>query len=61
MLNLSRRKEAWMRFAAVAGTFAWFAIAFYNLTQDSLATPNIWLVYGVLTGLSANSLRKEIK
>jgi len=59
MLNLLTRNEAWARFAAVAGVFAWFAITFYNFTQDSLATPNIWLVCGVLMGLSANSLVKE--
>jgi hypothetical protein len=31
------------------------AITFYNFTQDSLTTPNIWLVSGVLVGLSAKS------
>ena len=33
----------------IAGLFAWLAIALYNLTQDSLAIPNIWLVPGILT------------
>jgi O-antigen ligase len=61
MLNLLRQKETWARFAAVAGVFAWLAITFYNFTQDSLTTPNIWLVSGVLVGLSATSLHKEIK
>jgi hypothetical protein len=55
MLNLLRRREPWARFAAVAGVFAWLAIAFYNFTQDSLTTPNIWLVSGILVGLSAKS------
>jgi len=63
MLNLLRRNErcAWARFAAVAGVFAWIAITFYNFTQDSLTTPNIWLVPGILAGLSFTSSYKEIK
>ena len=60
MLNLLHRDErfAWTRFAAVAGVFAWFAITFYNFTQDSLTTPNIWLVPGILVGLSFSRTRK---
>lgn len=58
-LSLYLRKETWARFAAIAGVFAWFAIAFYNVTQDSLTTPNIWLVSGFMVGLSATSLHKE--
>ena len=61
MLSLLRREEAWARFAAVAGTFAWLAIALYNLTQDSLTTPNLWLVPGILAGLAFTSSYKEIK
>ncbi len=53
MLNLLHREEPWARFAAVAGVFAWLAIAFYNFTQDSLTTPNIWIVSGILVGLSS--------
>jgi len=55
MLSLLKRREAWGRFAAVAGVFAWGAIALYNFTQDSLTTPNIWLVSGILVGLAAKS------
>lgn len=61
MLNLYRREEHWARFAAVAGVFAWLAITFYNFTQDSLATPNIWLISGMLVGLSVTSSHKELK
>lgn len=60
-LNLLRQKELWARFAAVAGVFAWFAITFYNFTQDSLTTPNIWLISGIMVGVSFNSSYKEIK
>jgi hypothetical protein len=59
MLSLHLRKEAWTRFAVVAGVFAWLAVTFYNFTQDSLTTPNIWLVSGIMVGLSATSLHKE--
>jgi hypothetical protein len=59
VLTLLQRKEIWARFAATAGVFAWLAVTFYNFTQDSLATPNIWLVLGIVAGLSANSLNKE--
>ena len=52
ILDLSHRKQPWARFAVTAGVFAWLAITFYNFTQDSLATPNIWLVPGILVGLS---------
>ena len=60
-LNLLRQKESWARFAAVAGVFAWFAVTFYNFTQDSLTTPNIWLISGIMVGVSFNSAHKEIK
>lgn len=59
MLSLYQFKHPWSRFAAVAGVFAWLAITFYNFTQDSLTTPNIWLVSGMMVGLSANSSNKE--
>ena len=55
MLNLLNRNETWARFAVVAGVFAWLAITFYNFTQDSLTTPNIWIVPGILVGLAAKS------
>jgi hypothetical protein len=44
-----------LRFFGIAGLFAWLSITLYNVTQDSLATPNIWLIPGMLAGLSLNS------
>lgn len=41
------------RYLAIAGVFSWFAIAFYNVTQDSFATPNLWINFGVLVGMTA--------
>lgn len=61
ILSLLKRDAPWARFAATAGVFAWLAITFYNFTQDSLTTPNIWLVSGILVGLSSTSLHKETK
>jgi len=43
-----------IRALGIAGLFAWLAISLYNLTQDSLATPNIWLIPGVLAGMAQN-------
>jgi O-antigen ligase len=58
ILALLKNNETWTRFACIVGVFAWLAIAFYNFTQDSLTTPNIWLVSGIIVGLS-NSTSKE--
>jgi len=60
-LALFRRAEPWARFAAVAGTFAWVAIALYNFTQDSLATPNIWIVPGIMVGIATIQSNKEVQ
>jgi len=60
MLSLFKREEPWARFAAVAGVFAWAAIALYNFTQDSLTTPNIWIVPGILVGLATIQSNKEV-
>jgi O-antigen ligase/capsular polysaccharide biosynthesis protein len=53
ILSLLKRNENWARFAATAGVFAWLAVTFYNFTQDSLTTPNIWVIAGILVGLAA--------
>jgi len=47
------RGNMFRRTLAVAGLFAWLAIALYNVTQDSFATPNIWIIPGLLAGLTA--------
>jgi O-antigen ligase len=60
MLSLLKRGETWACFAVVAGVFAWLAIALYNFTQDSLTTPNIWIVPGILVGLATIQSNKEV-
>jgi len=41
------------RYLGIAGIFSWFAIVLYNVTQDSFATPNIWINFGILVGMTA--------
>ncbi len=48
-----RQPATLWRFLATAGIFTWFALIVYNMTQDSLAIPNLWINLGVLAGLSA--------
>jgi O-antigen ligase len=44
------------RYLGIAAIFSWFAIALYNITQDSFATPNIWINFGILVGMTAFAL-----
>ena len=41
------------RYLGIAGIFSWFAIAFYNSTQDSFATPNLWINFGIVVGMTS--------
>jgi hypothetical protein len=52
-------KAAWSRYLAIAGIFSWFAAALYNVTQDSFATPNIWINFGILVGMTAFVMEEE--
>ena len=45
------------RYLGIAGVFSWFAVAFYNATQDSFATPNIWINFGILMGMTVSILQ----
>jgi O-antigen ligase len=40
------------RYLGIAGLFSWLAVGMYNVTQDSFATPNIWINFGILAGMS---------
>lgn len=59
VLSAMQKKSSLMRYLGVAGLFSWFAIAIYNATQDSFATPNIWINLGILAGLTAHALESE--
>lgn len=50
-----------MRYLGIAGLFAWLAVAMYNVTQDSFATPNIWINFGILAGMTAFALESKHK
>jgi O-antigen ligase len=53
---LLRREGGDWPYLGIAGLFTWLALLFYNLTQDSFATPNLWLNFGILLGLAASGL-----
>lgn len=40
------------RYVGMAGLCTWLALLLYNMTQDSFATPNLWLNLGILAGTS---------
>jgi O-antigen ligase len=46
------RKPGLLRFLGIAGLCSWLAILLYNLTQDSFATPNLWVNLGILVGMT---------
>ena len=46
-----------MRYLGIAGLFSWLAVLFYNVTQDSFATPNIWINLGILAGMTPSALK----
>lgn len=60
-LQTLRSKTTIARYLGIAGLFSWFAVALYNTTQDSFATPNIWINFGILAGMTAftPSIRAE--
>jgi O-antigen ligase len=48
-----------MRYLGIAGLFSWLAVALYNVTQDSFATPNIWINFGIVAGMTAYALESK--
>ncbi|HJQ13575.1 MAG TPA: O-antigen ligase family protein [Anaerolineales bacterium] len=49
------------RYLGIAGLFSWFAIAFYNITQDSFATPNLWINFGIIVGMTTFVRESELE
>ncbi len=48
------------RYLGIAGLFSWIAIAIYNITQDSFATPNLWINFGILAGVTAFAMESAL-
>jgi O-antigen ligase len=44
------------RYVGIAAIFTWVALLLYNITQDSLASPNLWINFGILVGVSGAAL-----
>src|SRR5688572_4384713 len=54
LIGLQNNKLS-LRYLGIAGLFSLIAIALYNNTQDSFATPNIWLIPGIVAGIMSNT------
>lgn len=46
-----------LRYLGIASIFTWCSLIAYNMTQDSLAIPNLWINLGILVGMSAAMLK----
>ena len=58
-LTALQSKAPFGRYLGIAGVFSWFAIALYNITQDSFATPNLWINFGILAGMIVSVTESE--
>ena len=58
-LKVLQSKTSFARYLGIAGLFSWIAIVLYNATQDSFATPNIWINFGILTGMIPFTIEQE--
>jgi len=58
-LKFLQSRTSFARYLGIAGLFSWIAIALYNATQDSFATPNIWINFGILTGMIPFAIESE--
>ncbi|WKZ47406.1 MAG: O-antigen ligase family protein [Anaerolineales bacterium] len=47
------------RYLGIAGLFSWIALAIYNITQDSFATPNLWINLGIVAGVTAFGIESK--
>ncbi|HET6846586.1 MAG TPA: hypothetical protein VFH29_07105, partial [Anaerolineales bacterium] len=49
-----------LRYVGIAALCTWIAMGLFNLTQDSFASPNIWLNLGILSGIVEGSVKSGI-
>ena len=59
-LAVLKRGATMGRFLGIAAIFTWLALLVYNMTQDSFATPNLWINMGILTGMTDAALRPGV-
>lgn len=50
-----------LRYLGIAGLFSWLAVGMYNVTQDSFATPNLWINFGILVGMMSYAMQSTAK
>jgi O-antigen ligase len=55
LVALGRESAPW-RYLGIASIFSWLALVVYNMTQDSLASPSLWINLGILAGMSESAL-----
>lgn len=58
-LSALRQGSTVLRYLGIASVFTWLSLIAYNLTQDSLAIPNLWINLGILVGMSAALLKSR--
>ena len=54
-----KQKSTFWQFLGVAAIFTWIAVIFDNMTQDSLALPDMWINLGILVGVSAFLIQQK--
>jgi O-antigen ligase len=55
------RRPGLLRLLGIATLCSWLAISLYNLTQDSFATPNIWVNLGILIGMARSNSESTLE
>lgn len=55
---IQREQPIW-RYVGIAAIFTWFALFAYNMTQDSLASPSLWINLGILAGMSRSGIGSD--
>jgi O-antigen ligase len=59
-LTALRNSSPLGRYLGIAGLYSWIAIAIYSITQDSFATPNLWINFGILAGVTAFAIESPL-
>lgn len=58
-LTALKQKSTFWQFLGIAAVFTWIAIIFDNMTQDSLALPDMWINLGMLVGVAAFMIQQK--